>query len=229
MHRGGPSGSSERRPWPRRPHGLRGVAGAAGGGPQQISSPLSARVRRALHRYSRQTGTSGVCKDLDPRSLPRAEGWPHARHGSCHTSTGKSDSERPACDAFQEVVGDLYDGFLSAEDRQGVNPPEDGSTPPLIKWGNPKSGPYTWPTDATSTFGARVPVVNLPPANAHKGVLAWAALGHETCGHDILHGDHGLQNQLASAVQAGVAHMGGQLGGHLASYWSSRMTRQHPA
>ena len=43
-----------------------------------------------------------------------------------------------ATDAFQEVVSDLYDGFLSAEDRRGVAPPEGGTIPPLVKWGTPE-------------------------------------------------------------------------------------------
>lgn len=124
-----------------------------------------------------------------------------------------------ATNAFQEVVGDLYDGFLSAEDRQGVNPPDLGTTPPLMKWGNPDFGPYTWPADATKSFGAHAGVVNLPPANARKGMLAWSALGHETGGHDILHADNGLQNQLAAAVQLALADMGDDL----ADYWSSRI------
>jgi hypothetical protein len=124
-----------------------------------------------------------------------------------------------ALNAFQEVVGDLYDGFLSAEDRQGVKPPDLGTTPPLIKWGNPDFGPYTWPVDATSTFGAHAGVVNLPPANARRGLLAWAALGHETGGHDILHADNGLQDELTAAVRRKVA----EISPDLAEYWSSRI------
>ena len=124
-----------------------------------------------------------------------------------------------ASDAFQEVVGDLYDGFLSAEDRQGVNPPEHGTTPPLVKWGNPDSGPYTFPVNATSIFGARAAVVNLPPANARKGLFAWPALGHETGGHDILHADDGLPEQLAEAIARSLEDMGNGL----ADYWSERI------
>ncbi len=151
-------------------------------------------------------GQAGLMLDMAHAILQRAERF-----------------ERPACDAFEEVVGDLYDGFLSAEDRQGINPPDEGSTPPLVKWGNPDFGPYTWPGDATSTFGARAAVVSLPPANARKGLLAWAALGHETGGHDILHADHGLQNQLASEVRQGILQIGGPLAEHLSEYWSSRI------
>ena len=63
-------------------------------------------------------------------------------------------------------------------------------------------GPFTWPVDAARIFGANAGVINLPPTNAHKGVLAWAALGHEDAGHDILHAYAGLQDQLATALHA---------------------------
>jgi hypothetical protein len=47
-----------------------------------------------------------------------------------------------ATDAFQEIVSDLYDGFLSAEDRKGVKQPDLSIIPALVKWGEPESGPY---------------------------------------------------------------------------------------
>src|SRR5262249_44408750 len=75
--------------------------------------------------------------------------------------------------AFQEVVSDLYDGFLSAEDRGGILPPDNEVLSPLVKFGNPQFGPYTWPVDATQSFGMSVAIVNLPPANARQGLLAW--------------------------------------------------------
>lgn len=79
--------------------------------------------------------------------------------------------------------------------------PDKGALAPLVKWGNPDFGPYTWPVDATSTFGVQAAIVNLPPAHAEKGILAWAALSHETAGHDILHADSGLAAELARAVR----------------------------
>ena len=53
--------------------------------------------------------------------------------------------------AFEEIVSDLYDGFLSDETRVGkqtgkpINPPTYGVIPPLVKFGNADAGPYTWP------------------------------------------------------------------------------------
>lgn len=127
--------------------------------------------------------------------------------------------QRPATNAFQETISDLYDGFLSAEDRRGIKPPDRTTTAPLVKWGNPTFGPYTWPIDATSAFGARAAVVNLPPGNARKRLMAWAALPHEGTGHDITHANAGMQDELAQAVQAQVEAAAPGLG----EYWSSRI------
>lgn len=129
--------------------------------------------------------------------------------------------EAKALGGFEEVVSDLYDGFLSAEDRRGVNPPDKETDPPLVKFGNPASGPYTWPADATQVFGLRVAVVNLPPANDRRGLLAWPALAHETAGHDILHADNGLLAEVSSAVRAGLTQ--GKSTADLAGYWADRI------
>ena len=56
--------------------------------------------------------------------------------------------EMIATAALQEVVSDLYAGFLSAEDRRGVKPPDHGVLPPLVLWGSAEAGPYTWPVTA---------------------------------------------------------------------------------
>jgi hypothetical protein len=126
-----------------------------------------------------------------------------------------------ATDAFQEVVSDLYDGFLSAEDRRNVKKPDYEVIPPLVKWGNPDYGPYTFPIAATASFGLQMATVNLPPANARKGLFAWAALGHETVGHDILSADEGLIEELGRQVEAAIQK--NKIGNGLAEYWSTRI------
>jgi len=126
-----------------------------------------------------------------------------------------------ATDAFQEVVSDLYDGFLSAEDRRGVKRPDKGVVPPLVKWGSAEAGPYTWPVTATASFGVKAPIVSLPAANARAGLLAWSALAHETAGHDILAADDGLHDELARAVREKLA--GAKLGAGIADYWADRL------
>jgi len=148
--------------------------------------------------------TAGLMLDIAQAILQNGEGY-----------------EAKATDAFQEIISDLYDGFLSAEDRRGVKEPDYEKIAPLVKWGNPGFGPYTWPVDATKSFGLGVGIVNLPPANARHGLCAYAALGHETGGHDILHADEGLLRELGQRVRAAV--VAAKLGPDLGAYWSSRI------
>jgi len=127
-----------------------------------------------------------------------------------------------ATDAFEEVVSDLYDGFLSAQDRKGIKVPDRAVVAPLVKWGNPAFGPYTWPVDATREgFDVEAAIVSLAPANARLGLMAWGALGHETAGHDILHADVGLRAELSTLIRIELQKQ--NIGFGLAEYWSSRI------
>ncbi len=132
-----------------------------------------------------------------------------------------SGYESTATDAFEEVVSDLFDGFLSAEDRVGVKPPDYEVIPPLVKWGNPDSGPYTWPADSMGRLKIETSVVSLPPAHAHGGLLGWATLGHETGGHDIMGADKGLLKELTDVTHAALLRAGQP--GWMAAYWSERI------
>ena len=90
-----------------------------------------------------------------------------------------------------------------------------------MRWGDPLAGPYTWPATATASLDVGAAVVSLPAANASRGILAWAAVGHETAGHDVLSADRGLGDEVASAVRAKLLE-----GGHapaLADYWADRI------
>jgi len=159
---------------------------------------------KILIKDPEREGLAGLMLDIAQAFLQKGEGF-----------------ESKALESFEEVVSDLYDGFLSAEDRRGVAPPEQETLPPMVKFGNPEAGPYTWPADATGSFGMKVAVVNLPPAEAHKGLLAWPALGHETCGHDILHADNGLLQEVADTVRSGLSADAATKA--LASYWADRI------
>src|SRR5262249_49116309 len=135
---------------------------------QQIGAP---GFHTILVRDPSHEGTAGLMLDIAHAILQNGE-----------------DFQKVATDAFEEVVSDLSDGFLSAQDRKGIKPPDRAVIAPLVKWGNPDFGPYTWPIDATRQgFDVGAAIVNLPPANARRSVMAWAALGHETAGHDVLH------------------------------------------
>jgi hypothetical protein len=129
--------------------------------------------------------------------------------------------EALATDAFQEVISDLYDGYLSASDRQHIKPPDFSIIPPLVRWGTPDFGPYTYGVDDfLHDLGFGAGMVSLPPSNANKGLMAWAALPHETGGHDILSADQGLLAELEVAVRSALKPMGDVM----ADYWGSRMS-----
>jgi len=130
-----------------------------------------------------------------------------------------------ATNAFQEVVSDLYDGFLSEESRRSketgmpIKPPDYGVVAPLVKWGNPEAGPYTWPIDATRFLQLNAAIVSLPPNARLGGLLAWTTLPHETAGHDVLHADKGLIDELKNVIYSGLMKKFPTTP-FLASYWS---------
>ena len=124
---------------------------------------------------------------------------------------------KDATAAFQEVVSDLYDGFLSAEDRRGVVAPVRVTLPPLVRWCNPEDTIYTWPSDFLAELGVKGAVVCLPPAYASGGLAGWAALGHETCGHDILAAYKDLHPELRRVVSRSLESAG--VGDRLIEHW----------
>lgn len=166
---------------------------------QQLGAGKFASI---LARDKKREGTAGLLFDLAQAILQPAAGYVTA-----------------PTRAYQELVSDLYAGFLSAEDRRGIKPPDRGIIPPLVKWGYPESGPYTWPIDSVAAFRVKAGAVSLPPANATGGLVAWSTLGHETAGHDILHADTGLQPELARALKKNLQ----PVGAGLADYWSKRI------
>ncbi|MFB3765293.1 MAG: hypothetical protein ACE14P_08600 [Methanotrichaceae archaeon] len=159
---------------------------------------------KILLRDPRREGEACIMLDIAQAILQHGEGY-----------------SKKATDAFQEVVSDLYDGFLSAEDRRDIKPPDLEVVAPLVKWGNPRFGPYTWPVDCTINFGVRAAIVSLPPANAQHGILAWAALSHETAGHDIIHADTGLLQEMKSCLL--YAMQDANIMPPLPDYWAARI------
>jgi hypothetical protein len=159
---------------------------------------------RVLARDPGRTGPARLLLDAAQAVLQRTEGY-----------------QARATAAFQEVVSDLYDGFLSAEDRRGVKPPDHGVLAPLVRWGSAVTGPYTWPASVSSTIGIGAALVSLPAGNARAGLLAWPALAHETAGHDVLSADDGLRAELARAVRRELAAARMPTG--VAAYWTDRI------
>ena len=202
-------------------------------GPRDLTSfaPLRAALARALPLLPpayQEAIAAPLLKTLDqlrPAGLKRLLDSDPERTGSASLLLDTAQAvlqagDDAATDAFQEVVSDLYDGFLSAEDRRGVKLPERSVLAPLVKWGCPDDGPYTWPAEATASLGATTGIVSLPPGASRRGLCLWAALGHETAGHDILGADRGLKSELADAVRRSLREAGMTT---LAGYWADRI------
>ena len=105
--------------------------------------------------------------------------------------------------SFHELISDLYDGFLYKERRKelGIKPPERSTIAPIARWDlDVFAGPYTWVIEATAIFDVGAAIVNLPISGAQSGIFMWTTLGHETVGHDILHADFGLREELQTAI-----------------------------
>jgi hypothetical protein len=117
---------------------------------------------------------------------------------------------------FEAVVSNLYRSFLSKQQRATISLPLIETVPPLVTFApTADGGPFTLPIDGVKQFtGASVGVVSLPGSYAEHPIL-WAALAHEVGGHDVLHADPGLLEELAARVANldGVPHWLGSIWG----------------
>lgn len=113
----------------------------------------------------------------------------------------RSTQDLKATRAFEETVADLYDGYLSNVERSGIKAPDYQAFSPLVIWGGPDAGPYTWPANFGSKFGLQISLVSMPAAYK-TNVALWAAVGHEVGGHDIVRADKGLLPELGNIVES---------------------------
>jgi hypothetical protein len=102
---------------------------------------------------------------------------------------------------FLAVVSDLYSSFLSKQRRTLSNIPVVAQLPPLVVFQSSGNlGPFTLPSDSVRRLiGSDVGVVSLPSSYRSHPVV-WAALAHETGGHDVTHADPALLPELAEQV-----------------------------
>jgi hypothetical protein len=111
---------------------------------------------------------------------------------------------------FLAVISNLYRSFLDAQRRMRAHLPLRGFTPPLALFQHSgRKGPYTYGVDAIESLcGGLAGVVSLPSTYRDHPLL-WASLAHETGGHDVLHADPGLLEELGDGVAAFFGGAGG--------------------
>jgi len=163
-----------------------------------------AEYARLLAADPRREGPAALILDVSQAVLQRGEG--HPTH---------------AARALQELVSDLYDGFLSSGARRGVAPPDGARLAPLVRWGSAEAGPYTWPAADVAAMEVKAPVVSFPAPGAAGGLLAWALVAHEAAGHDVLSAFPGLREQVARAVERAFAAE--RLPAELGRYFAERI------
>jgi hypothetical protein len=102
-----------------------------------------------------------------------------------------------ATNAFEELVADIYDGYLSNSSRRGIKPPDHMLLSPLVNWSS--EGPYTWPVEVGKAFNMKMSLVTMPKMYS-ENIALWSANGHEVAGHDVLHADEGLLGELEGLI-----------------------------
>jgi len=104
---------------------------------------------------------------------------------------------------FNVVVAHFFRAFLGRRTRLRLNLSTIERLPPLATFHHDGArGPYTYPADAvTNIVGAEIAVVSLPSTYCDHPLI-WAALSHETGGHDIVHAIPGLIADLGNVPPA---------------------------
>lgn len=127
--------------------------------------------------------------------------------------------------ALQEVITDLYDGFLNNAERVSIEtgekvPLPNKSVVPPIAFFDEVFSPAIVGLEMTLQYGIKTTVVVLPRPFATHGLMSWSTIAHEVGGHGILHAYTGLLAELSLKVHSAVQD---KFGVNLAEYWASRI------
>ena len=127
---------------------------------------------------------------------------------------------RPQMDRFLAVISDLYVSFLNRSTRRNLDIKLSETLPPLAVYqSDASSGPFTIPCDTISQLtGGSIGVVSMPATFANHPFF-FGSLAHETGGHDVIHADHGLMQQLREEVYSVFPDPASQQLGLLWDYW----------
>jgi len=105
------------------------------------------------------------------------------------------------------VVSNLLRSFSDKDKRAAAGVNLVTLTPPLacFQADSGEQGPYTIESDIMhQLFGIEIGIVSLPATYRSHPVI-WSVLSHEVCGHDVVHADDGLLQEMTAAAQALLA------------------------
>jgi hypothetical protein len=113
---------------------------------------------------------------------------------------------RPQLKRFLAVVSNLYRSFIDANKRTAIGVKLATDTPPLALFQSTSDrGPFTIESDLMKEkFGLSIGIVSLPATYRDHPVL-WAGLSHEVGGHDVVHADAGLVEEMVAKTRALLA------------------------
>ena len=112
---------------------------------------------------------------------------------------------RPQLKRFLAVVSNLYRSFIDANKRTAAGVTLATETPPLALFQSVSDGPFTIESDLMKEkFGLSIGVVSLPATYRDDPVL-WSGLSHEVGGHDVVHADDGLVEEMSAKTRALLA------------------------
>jgi len=129
-------------------------------------------------------------------------------------------SIKPQMQRFLAVISDLYVSFLNRSARRNLAINLSETLPPLAVFqSNTEDGPFTLPADMIGNMtGGTVGVVSMPYTFANHPLL-FGSLAHETGGHDVIHADRGLMQQLRQQVYSVFSDGSNKWEAILWDYW----------
>lgn len=169
---------------------------------QGFAAPMDAALPHVLDNLARETASGEKTKAEAQTRLEVLYG-PVYQHAPGLTRVNAG----PQLKRFLAVVSNLFRSFSDADKRTAAGVDLVTLTPPLacFQADTGRQGPYTIESDLMQQhLGIGIGIVSLPAAYRDHPAI-WSVLSHEVCGHDVVHADAGLLNEMVDAVQAMLA------------------------
>ena len=165
---------------------------------QEFYAPLDAKLPGIMSKLQQQVQSGERPAAYMTLILEALYGSVY-QHG--HRVTGVE--ARPQLKRFLAIVSNLYRSFVDANKRTAAGVTLVTDTPPLALFQSTSDmGPFTIEFDLMKEkFGMSIGLVSLPATYRDHPVI-WAGLAHEVGGHDVVHADHGLIEEMVTKTRA---------------------------